>query len=354
MAIAPMVNRLRTILVEEGPSGLLGRVHERLRDAWAGFSLYRAVGDPLRLLVWILLLRPAADRLPRGAALGVASTVAFFKALTPFYGLRTTAAVMRMYSLGPVRAVVQAANLLAQPMRDYVAIRRLLVRRDDMQRFPIREVNAEVVRELRETNSSFILATGHFVRRAHIALFMRSVLPQHVTQVSTPLPERSRNMDSRWLAIHFGQLLNYTKFAGAELATPRRRDTFRKLEETLAQAGNAVSISIDAPWKNLESGMARPFAGETSRCFATGAARLARKTGKPIVLCVPYLDGEERIVIEWIRVLPAPDPDDADADVRITDLLMNDVERAIGRHPTQYVIEHLGPRKWNRGTESWE
>ena len=97
----------------------------------------------------------------------------------------------------------------------------------------------------------------------------------------------------------------------------------------------------------------RPFAGLESRRFATGAARLSRTTGRPIVVCIPYLKDDRTIVLDWTRVIEPQDGGGIEADRRVTDTILDDIEQAIGRRPGQYVLECLGARRWDARAERW-
>lgn len=111
---------------------------------------------------------------------------------------------------------------------------------------------------------------------------------------------------------------------------------------------------VDAPWrKNVRGSFARPFASRSNQWFATGAARLARAAQCPIVLCLSYLDETGIVTFEWVRVIDPPAEQDADADVRISNMLLDDIEAAIGRYPTQYVIDFLGTRRLERRSRQW-
>jgi lauroyl/myristoyl acyltransferase len=128
-----------------------------------------------------------------------------------------------------------------------------------------------------------------------------------------------------------------------------------RLLEHLKQPGNLVIIAVDAPWPADRPGsFERPFAGHENQSFATGASRLARLAQCPIVTCVSYLEDDGRIVLEWDEPVPPPPAADRSADVRVTSGLLDTIERAVGRRPTQYVLKIGDDRQWDPTTEQWK
>src|SRR5690606_32339051 len=119
--------------------------------------------------------------------------------------------------------------------------------------------------------------------------------------------------------------------------------------------GSTLIMSVDAPWDGSQAGsITRAFAGRESASFATGTARLARLAQCPIVLCMPRVEPDGRVVLHWKKVIATPDRRDAEADITITSLLLDEIEHAIGCRPEQYVMDILGERRWNAEQERWE
>ncbi len=74
----------------------------------------------------------------------------------------------------------------------------------------------------------------------------------------------------------------------------------RKLYCRLHERGNVVFIPVDKPWReHLCGAYVRPFAGKKKCVFSTGAAVLARLARCPIISCVPILERDGTIVLEW-------------------------------------------------------
>jgi hypothetical protein len=87
--------------------------------------------------------------------------------------------------------------------------------------------------------------------------------------------------------------------------------------------------------------------------FALGTARLSRLSQRPIVVCVPFLDEAGRTVLEWSLPIPAPARDDDGADARITNDILDILERAIGLRPGQYVLAIGEQRRWSETAKCW-
>ena len=87
-----------------------------------------------------------------------------------------------------------------------------------------------------------------------------------------------------------------------EFVYPGQLAAYRRLVEKLGGARNSVVVFADAPPMTRGCGCyLRSFAGLKARSFATGTARLSRMTGRPILVCIPYLADDRTIVLDWTR-----------------------------------------------------
>jgi lauroyl/myristoyl acyltransferase len=115
-----------------------------------------------------------------------------------------------------------------------------------------------------------------------------------------------------------------------------------------------VIIATDAAWHGDKTGAhTRPFAAFAAQSFALGTARLARLSQRPIVACVPFFDGDRRVVMEWSPVIAPPAREDAAADARVTDEILDWIERRIGERPGQYVLSFGQDRRWSAVAQCW-
>jgi lauroyl/myristoyl acyltransferase len=127
----------------------------------------------------------------------------------------------------------------------------------------------------------------------------------------------------------------------------------------LRRPGTAVVISADAPiGPDHHAVDRRAFAGRTLQDFALGTATIARVAGCPIVVCVPYLEPDGTVVLEWAGpITPATNGgvgEPTAADIRVMDRILDELERMIGRRPAQYVLPIGHDRQWNQREERWE
>lgn len=317
--------------------------------------LLRNAGEVFRLVAFALL-RPAASYLPRRWALALADAVGAILAAMPSgrsARLATQAAFGQTAS--PDRL---AREWLTRPYRDYVVLRRVLVGREDITQWHLEHRGLERCPVLREPGQSVIVATGHIARVPTYAVYFPDVVPKKLAAVVATLDRRSVNPTSLRLRLQFGQMMDaisHARRGDVDLVEVGGRGVAGRLLEHLKQPGNLVIIAVDAPWPADRPGsFERPFAGHENQSFATGAVRLARLAQCPVVTCVSYLEDDERIVLEWSEPVPPPPAADRSADARVTSGLLDTIERAVGRHPTQYVLKIGDDRRWDPATEQWK
>jgi lauroyl/myristoyl acyltransferase len=119
----------------------------------------------------------------------------------------------------------------------------------------------------------------------------------------------------------------------------------------------ALSVMVDAPWNASKhrSALTRGFAGSPDAPFAVGAARMARATGCPILLCIPeYIDETHCRLVWHDPIWVAGEGDGHEADVKVTNMLLDAIEQGIGRHPERYVMPMGEGRRWDGASGRWE
>ena len=304
------------------------------------------------------ILKPLATLLPFSGALAVARFIGRLAVVTPGYGRRQ---VLRMrHAFGrdtsPNKLKHLTAERIARPLCDSVVLRRALCGRMEFKTWRVEQRTVRCVDELRSSNESFIVATGHFARQAFLALYGPEVLPQRTTSLSLPRTALGLHPRTWWLSYHYGQMMDCMRALWPELEIlyAGKFGTYRRLLEKLGEARNAVVIYADTPRaQRLADSYTRPFAGMEARSFATGTARLSRMSQRPIAVCIPYLTDERTVVLDWTRVIRPSSVRSKDTDRSVTDTILDDIEKAIGRRPAQYVIECLGNRRWDARAERW-
>jgi lauroyl/myristoyl acyltransferase len=335
--------------------GVVMRAARAVSGTWRWADLRGSIGELGRALAMLLVLRPAADYLPRSVALALADYVAFALAALSS-GARSFHREMHATFGGEAaHARWLARETLALPFRDFVMLRRIVAGREDARGWPIEERNLEAVQALRDSGAPFIVAVGHFARRAVWCVHLPRVIPQRPIVVVNPPPPRSFRPQGLRLYLQFGLMLQSLKVIrqGLELYVAGR-GTADTLVQWLRTPGNAAVIHADAPWPFRRGSIERPFAAATARSFATGVAKVARLAQCPIVACVTTVSPQGQILFEWTGPIAQGSLDDAASDTRVTSAVLDALEVGIGRHPEQYVLDFGSGRRWNAEAEVWE
>lgn len=292
----------------------------------------------------------AAATLPRPWAMALADAAGGIAAASPV-GRRAAGRIGVMFGAGQAARITR--ERLARPFRDHVVMARLARRRERPGDWRVESRNAPSL--LKDPNATFIVAMGHFARESTIAAYFPSVVPHKLAAVMAPLHKHAPGMRTLRLHVQLGRMadaLESVRDGEIEIVEVGQPRVVQRLVAHLKQSGACVIIASDAPWPSAKGGVTRPFAGRALQNYALGTARLARMSQRPIVSCLPVLE-EGRIALHWGAPIEAPAADDQAADVRITHLLLDELERAIGRYPGQYVLALGRDRRWDGERERW-
>lgn len=224
------------------------------------------------------------------------------------------------------------------------------------------EIGSEAARHIKDSGQSFIVACAHFSQQSRLGLFLPTVLPQdaHILKVMSPRPPHSLEPVALRLRFQYGQWVDVVQgmhqncvelfFTENEAATA----WFPKIWKCLQQPRNVLVIDADTYWANSQRVLRRDFAGLRSFSFAVGTAAIARLAQCPILPCTTFIREDGTIVIEWGTPILPPELTDQGADARITGQLIDNIERAIGFKPEQYVLAIGASRRWNAVKDQWE
>ena len=273
----------------------------------------------------------------------------------PTSGRSALSTMRKAFGMEDADAKRAAREYLSQPFYAFVVFQRMLYRRESPDEWTIEEANGDEVTLLRESERPFIVATGHFRRESFIALYLPRLCPGSVAGVFASIPERSLRLSNLRIRVHFGQVVKAVKWSRPDVELVHVGGAFIKLLGHLANSRRRVIMAVDSFWKTTGSSThPRPFGGMKARPFSTGAATLSRLAQCPIVPCASYVDADGTIVLEWGPVIEPPLRQDEDADIRTTNVVLDFLENAIGRRPTQYVL-HIGEeRKFDPVLGTWK
>lgn len=300
-----------------------------------------------------MMLGLAARYLPRSWAFALADLVRMLMAASPI-GVRARQMMRATFPSERGAAANLAAEWLGRPFRDHVNAVRIASGREAVRDWIVEMRGAPALIE--DPSASFIIATGHFSREAMTPLYMPWLLNRRLATVVAPMTDAKTPQGLRvrlqMRALRKG--IELVRDGDVYIADVAGRAFLVRLLNHLRDPGGAVIIATDAAWHGDKSiAHARPFAAFSTQSFALGTARLARMSQRPIVTCVPFLDGDRRVVVEWSPVIQPPARDDAEGDKRVTDEILDWIERRIGERPGQYVLSFGAERRWSPVAQCW-
>jgi lauroyl/myristoyl acyltransferase len=311
---------------------------------------FRAQASESVRIVAFLVLR-CASYLPRTWAFRAADWVGSIYAASPV-GRRLRKEMANSFPDGDAAKI--ASEWITRPFRDYVHTVRIVRLKDHPPESHVEFHNAPS--ELKTPGQSVIIAAGHFSREAMSGLYLRNLLPK---PMATAVASLDPSMDLRAvrLRIQLGEMvrgIECLREGDVDVVFVGRGGTLSRLVRDLKKPGALIVLGSDSiVTGGRDGGLDRPFAGHASVSFALGTARLARMAQCPVVTCVPFLDTDGRIVVEWGELIPAPARDDEAADIRITNAILDVFERAVGQRPGQYVLPIGTGRRWDAGAQCW-
>ncbi|MGD9982319.1 MAG: hypothetical protein AB7H66_12970 [Hyphomonadaceae bacterium] len=309
------------------------------------------VGDVLRVLAFSIL-RPVAKYLPRAWAMGLADSAGYVFHVSPLGG-RVRREMRTAFPSADANAL--ALEWLRRPFRDYVAATQIVEGRDEPASWCIEQRNVPAA--LLDSDQSFIVATGHFSREAMSSLYVPSIIPKKLITVIASVDRKPSDPRGLRLCQQMTEMMNgirHVRQGDVEIAEVGAPGVVVHFLKHLKRPGGALLIASDGLWsKDKSGGYERPFAGHAARNVALGTAWLSRMSQRPIVPCVSILGGDRRVIVEWGDPIPPADKADTGADARVMDAILSRLERAVGRHPGQYVLPIGDERRWSETAQSW-
>lgn len=297
-----------------------------------------------------------ADILPRGGAVAVVRTLAFFETALSSRGRSARAEardVMRV--TGRKAAFRMAWSWISVPYIDLVDLRRVSRHREDLTQWTLEEVNREPAYALLDARKPILGVGGHFSFAGLLPLAHRfpNISPTGALDPIEPFALRGDVLLRRLMmgmAHGLSEVLLPGRVTRSYVGQSNVQDD---LLATLSRPDGVGFIMIDIDWKRAWA-FHRPFCGYADRGFALGATRIARLAQVPIVMVVSERVGPRRTRVYFSDpVWPGP-VDRPEDDEPLMSRLLDDLERQIGRLRHAYPHPVGWARRWNPETERWE
>jgi len=328
----------------------------RLKDV--PLTVFRQRGDLLRGLMLVLIFRPAGFLLPEAAIWGLSYAFAAIFVVLQASGRYLAQDFRAAFGVTRGAGVRMAIRTHAKRFHEFALQQKTIVGRYTPFKFPVQiEANEQACRVV-EGSGSFLLAMAHFERTDAAATMFdaKTFGDRPVYVVAYKLP-KFVFLPHPWRAsLQLRQLLRATaKIRPQGLEFVYLGGATNMLVDKLQTERCIVAVNIDAHWvRGRTSSLTRPFAGAAQRTFSTGAAKLARLAGKPLVLGMPVMSGDGRSV--RLRLLgpfrsAATSPEQQDVDV--TQQVLDVVEREVGERPCEYMLDIGGERSWDPDARTW-
>jgi len=312
-------------------------------------------GELLRALMLVCAIRPAAVFLfgifmrPLALLLSVPLTLA-----TP-QGRRAISFFADDYDRSWSGGLRMAIRSHMNKLKEFGHLQRIIDKKIRPEQYTASIDANDEVRRLIASNASLVVTSAHFVRGIGMAtVFGKNVLDRHLYLVTARPPAVATDA-YRWrVQVQLSQALNAARAVREDLTFIFTGGAFSSLIDDLRAKRSMAYINIDAPWgSHRASSYARPFAGAATRTFSTGAAKLSRLTGSPLLFLLPVLEKNKHVRVRLLGPFTSGETDPDKHDIDITCQVLDFVEREVGRRPTEYILDIGGARRWDATREIW-
>jgi lauroyl/myristoyl acyltransferase len=236
-----------------------------------------------------------------------------------------------------------AAGWKANKYREAVIAVRVEEGKERIADWPVVHHNRGPFEELVRQGKPFILVTGHFASMAGYAALNNHPVPSITVAHGVPGE----------LSLIQRQLTDQLTSAGAEVrfVLVGQSNLPAILARQLTTPNTMLILSVDG--RNSHTPHWRPFAGYASYPCQPHAARLARLAQCPVVFNSVTWNEAGHVYIEWSRCFDPPARHDRAGETALTNALFDELEAAIGRHPTQYAWTTGFDRYWDNQAGRW-
>jgi lauroyl/myristoyl acyltransferase len=247
------------------------------------------------------------------------------------------------YTLGRLSGVRTATRWKAYKFREAVIAVRLEEEKERIADWPVVHHNSGPYLELARQGKPFILVTGHFAPLAGYGSL--NTFPVASVTIAHGIPGELSLVQQRIVDYPTSTGANVRFVLVGEAGLPAI------VARQLTTPGTMIVLTIDV--RNNHKPHWRPFAGYASYPCHPYAARLARLAQCPVVFNNVTWDKSGRVRVEWSNLFDPPARHDQAAETALTDALFDELEAAIGRHPTQYAWTTGFDRYWDSQAGRW-
>jgi lauroyl/myristoyl acyltransferase len=316
-----------------------------------------AAPEWLRFLAERCLVVPAAAYLPRSWAFAVADAVGWAEARLPIEGTRVARREMRAAATPESELQAAVSEHLSWIRHNLVYAVRFRRGREHTRDWTIREANGGPVHALRKAGKPILVVSAHFVDVAGNAVntvLFPELAGRAVSQVTpdfawSPFVLRTRLYNG--LQYGLSRLLVDPSME-AQIPKVGTRGVFAGAVAQLTGEAKIAKLLADAFWEK-EGAYRRPFAAMPVRGFALGVPRIARAAQCHVVTYAATFEDSSTVRVEWGEPHPPPSADDEASDRAFIDMIIDELERYVGQHPTQYIHPMGSTRRWDPATERW-
>jgi hypothetical protein len=318
---------------------------------------FRFWTDIVRVLLMVLLFRPAAYVLPRALIWPLALACAFPLVLVSAEGRHTAREFRFAYGLTRLGGWRLAVRNQARRFEEFAWMQKLKIGLVQPETRPVTiEASPETLSAIK-SNGSLIVAQAHFVRDSPgIAVYSPPLFDRRAIVVAMKPPEHNFHPKLLRVRIQLKQLLSAAPHARhGRLKVTLVGKAFSSLLADLEQERALVTINVDAHWRSgRSSSLTRPFAGALERTYSTGAAKLARLAGAPLLYVQSEVVDDGKSILMRIAGPFSSDAQDPEVrDQEATGKLLDHIEKEVGKQPERYVLDIGGQRRWDARQQEW-
>lgn len=313
-----------------------------------------------RLILLRFVVGPVSQFGPKAVAIKIIELFSMLIVLFDmvFYGRRQINGFMTTFGITSYEALLLTWKYHALPFTDFAINRRISTDKENVNEWPVKEVNSGGIERLRQERKSYIVATGHFTRQAYMAIGRKDITPGRIVQITLPTnPGTGKIMYDKRIELQFGMSFRAALKIRPDLSLATvgtGRGMVRDVCRSLREPGTAVLINIDAPWDDHHPNYyERAFAGFDKKTFALGVVGLAKMSGCPILPLISRVDGCGGVIMEWGEPVYVDRNLSEEQQIKVLDGLLDQLEQAIGLRPFQYLMPIGNSRKWDKEKKEW-